>query len=186
MAHPKGVLIERLQQHGQQPRFDTRSEGPDHEPTFESDVCVGEDVLGHGSGSTKRVAERRAAEAALERLDSGDDAQAPRENRGGKRGGKRGGAREAPPSDAPATATAEEAQPVAEAAAEDTPFEGPWPLFERVLAASLEVADHRVDAALRGPEAREAVRGFALQLYKDVLEDLGEVVEVEEEESVAA
>lgn len=155
MSHPKGVLIERLQQQGRQPRFDTRAEGPDHEPTFESDVRVDDDVLGSGSGPTKRAAERRAAEEALKVLDDRPEA-----------------------TPEPAPTEAREAAPTAE---DDLPFEGPWPVFERVLAASLTVAHDRVDGRLRGDEARAAVGAFALRLYKDLLEDLGDVVEVDEE-----
>jgi ribonuclease III len=60
---------------------------------------------------------------------------------------------------------------------DDLPFEGPWPLVEGVLAASLHVAHARVAAELRGDAAREAVQAFALKLYKGILQDLGEVVE---------
>jgi ribonuclease III len=59
-------------------------------------------------------------------------------------------------------------------------FDGPWPIFESVLAASLHVANSRVDPDSAGAEAVEAVRDLALTLYKDMLEHLGEVVEIEE------
>jgi len=62
-------------------------------------------------------------------------------------------------------------------AVDDAPFEGPWPLVEQVLAASLQVAHARVPTELRGDAGREAVQAFALRLYKGLLEDLGEVVE---------
>lgn len=62
-------------------------------------------------------------------------------------------------------------------AAGEEPFEGPWPVFEQVLAASLQVANDRVARELRGEAALEAVHAFALRLYKGALEDLGEVVE---------
>ncbi len=39
--------------------------GPAHDPTFVVEVRVGDHVLGHGEGSTKREAARRAAEEAL-------------------------------------------------------------------------------------------------------------------------
>jgi ribonuclease III len=71
-----------------------------------------------------------------------------------------------------------EASSVVEAEAE--PFEGPWPLFERVLAASLAVANDRVARELRGDAALDAVQAFALRLYKGTLEDLGEVVDEDE------
>ncbi|CAN5776684.1 hypothetical protein BH23DEI1_BH23DEI1_17160 [soil metagenome] len=61
----------------------------------------------------------------------------------------------------------------------EAPFEGPWPVFEGVLAAALQVANDRVARELRGDAALEAVHAFALRLYKGTLEDLGEVVEEE-------
>ncbi len=147
MAHPKGVLIERLQKSGMtRPEFRSERTGPDHQPTFLSDVLVDGHVLGTGQGGNKREAERRAAEEALAALE-------------------RGG---------PVSADDGEAIDAFEDAA---PFEGPWPVFESVLASSLQVADRRIPDHLRGDEARTAVRDFALSLYKDVLQDLGEVVE---------
>jgi len=61
-------------------------------------------------------------------------------------------------------------------------FEGPWPIFEQVLAASLSIANDRLDRKLHGDDALTAIRTLALTLYKETLEDLGEVVEVENEE----
>jgi ribonuclease III len=68
----------------------------------------------------------------------------------------------------------------ASAAPSPESFEGPWPIFESVLAASLHVANSRVDPDASGAEAVETVRDLALTLYKDMLEHLGEVVEIEE------
>ena len=59
-------------------------------------------------------------------------------------------------------------------------FDGPWPMFDDLLAAVLAVAERRVAADLRGDEAREAIRDFSLTLYKELLGDLGEVVEDDE------
>ncbi len=172
MAHPKGVLIERLQKSGDKPEFRTERTGPDHQPTFLSDVVVGGRVLGTGQGGNKRDAERRAAEEALHALE-----------------------REAPDVDGAAVEDAEPdelehegserdddadyAEPVAAPldADDELPFEGPWPVFESVLAAALHVAEERVADNLRGLEAREAVRDFTLQLYKELLQDLGDVVD---------
>ncbi len=156
MAHPKGVLIERLQKSGQdKPDFRSERTGPDHQPTFLCDVLVDGKVIGTGQGTNKREAERRAAEEALLALeDSGIPEQA----------------------EAPVAARA----PVAAAAhapVDDEPFEGPWPMFEDVLAATVHVAERRVADHLRGEDARAAVRQFALSLYKDLLEDLGDVIE---------
>ena len=69
----------------------------------------------------------------------------------------------------------------------DEPFDGPWPMVPEVLAVSLQVANTRVPAELRGDAALEAVQAFALRLYKGVLEEVGEVVEdeLEEEEDAA-
>lgn len=63
----------------------------------------------------------------------------------------------------------------------DLPFDGPWPLFPEVLATSLQIANSRVDAKATGQSAAQEVRDLALELYKGVLESLGEVVEVDEE-----
>jgi ribonuclease III len=151
MAHPKGVLIERLQKSGQnRPEFRSERTGPDHQPTFLSDVLVDGHVLGTGQGGSKREAERRAAEEALAALDRGGVVL-----------------------DGSATETDTDDAYLDDAA----PFEGPWPVFETVLASSLQVADRRIPDHLRGDEARTAVRDFALSLYKDVLQDLGDVVE---------
>ena len=157
MAHPKGVLIERLQKSAQKrPEFRSERTGPDHQPTFLSDVLVDGHVLGTGQGGSKREAERRAAEEALAALD-------------------RGGV--VPDGNASAPETVEDPYPEGGYLDEEAPFEGPWPVFEAVLASSLQVADRRIPDHLRGDEARTAVRDFALSLYKDVLQDLGDVVE---------
>jgi hypothetical protein len=167
MAHPKGVLIERLQKDGRQPRFETRASGPDHEPQFDAEVRVEGEVLGRGRGPNKRTAERRAAEEALAALDAAGASGGP------PAGAAKGGGRPEPARPAPA--------PVAD----DEPFEGPWPLFEEVLATSLRIAHERVAAGLATNEARAAIQAFALALYKDVLQDLGEIVEVDEEAAPA-
>jgi len=55
-------------------------------------------------------------------------------------------------------------------------------MFDDLLAAVLGVAEKRVSSELRGEAARVAVRDFSLQLYKELLSDLGEVVDEDEEE----
>ena len=55
-------------------------------------------------------------------------------------------------------------------------------MIDDVLASVITVAERRVSADLRGEAALFAIRDFALRLYKDVLADLGEVVEEEEED----
>ena len=69
---------------------------------------------------------------------------------------------------------------VEEDAALELPFDGPWPLFPDLLATSLNIANGRVDVRLTGHDAVADVRDLALELYKGVLESLGEVVEVDE------
>ena len=161
MQHPKGVLIEHCKQSGlAKPRFDTKNTGPEHEPTFVSDVIIKGEVYGKGEGGNKREAERRASEAALSKL----------------RNGTGNGT-------APSRATPSQSEEPAQAASvklDDAPFEGPWPIFPEVLASSLAVANSRVDSALRNSEAISAVQDLALHLYKSSLENLGEVIEVEE------
>jgi hypothetical protein len=174
MIHPKAALIERLQKDGRgKPQFTTEREGPDHEPTFFARVKVQGQPFGEGRGGNKREAERRAAEEALVRLDR-EAAEAAAAASGGGRGTKRRGrkpvdATDAPVDDAPATGT-EAAEP---------PFAGPWPVFDRVLAESMRIAHERVDADLRGDAALAGIEAFAVRLYQDVLEQLGEVVEDE-------
>lgn len=163
MAHPKGVLIERLQKEGRQPRFETRTSGPDHEPVFDAEVLVAGEVLGRGRGPNKRTAERRAAEEALAGLEGGDDDRR-----------------------AAASRSAPEPAPPEGLAGADEPFEGPWPVFETVLATSLRIAHDRVAAGLATDDARTAIQAFALTLYKDVLQDLGEIVEIDEDDEGAA
>lgn len=179
MIHPKAALIERLQREGRgQPQFVTQREGPDHEPTFRTQVKIQGRAYGDGEGGNKREAERRAAEAALTRLDRAAASAAAGGGAGGG-GGKRkrkSGANGGSGTPAASAKGAEQA-PEAEPAPAEEPFAGPWPVFERVLAESLRIAHERVDADLRGDVALAGVEAFALRLYKDVLEDLGEVVD---------
>lgn len=51
------------------PAYRTRVEsGPAHDPLFQSEVVAGEEVLGQGTGRSKKLAEQAAAEDALTRL----------------------------------------------------------------------------------------------------------------------
>jgi ribonuclease III len=65
---PKSELQERVQALGfDAPRYRLRAAlGPDHAALFEIEVVVDSRVLGVGSGRSKRIAERKAAERALE------------------------------------------------------------------------------------------------------------------------
>ena len=157
MQHPKGVLIERAKQLGLgKPTFETHNTGPEHEPLFESTVTIRNVVYGEGEGGTKRDAERRASEEALATLQDSHEVTAAQ-------------------------------KPVARVQAEtgDTlePFNGPWPIFAEVLAASLNVAHARLNPTLTGPDAVSEVQALAVQLYKGTLEQLGEVVELDEDEA---
>lgn len=170
MAHPKGLLIERAQRLGlERPEFNTAKTGPEHEPLFLTDVIIGGEVLGTGQGGSKRVAERAAAEEALAALEEGAPEPPTR----------RGGAQEER-SASPAPAKRE--TPAERPPSDDEPFSGPWPMLEDVLASALLVAEKRVQTDLRDEAALTAIREFALRLYKDLLADLGEVVEVDDEE----
>lgn len=169
MIHPKAALIERLQKDGRgKPQFTTEREGPDHEPTFFARVKVQGQAFGEGRGGNKREAERRAAEEALVRLDR----EAAEATSGGGRGTKRRGRKPADVTDAPV-----DDAPVATEDAAEAPFAGPWPVFDRVLAESMRIAHERVDADLRGDAALAGIEAFAVRLYQDVLEQLGEVVD---------
>ncbi len=59
-------------------------------------------------------------------------------------------------------------------------FEGPYPIFESVLAESLRIANQRVDTKLTGLEAMTKIGDLGLHLYKNVLLSLGDVVETDE------
>lgn len=167
MAHPKGLLIEQAQKLGlKRPEFSTARSGPEHEPLFLTDVIVAGEVVGTGQGGSKREAERAAAEEALTTL-------ANRADGGAKKRPARRTKAAAPKAETPSSREHEEPE------AEE--FGGPWPMLEGVLAAALNVAERRVLADLRGDEALDAVRDFTLRLYKDLLADLGEVVEVEDD-----
>lgn len=151
MAHAKSILVDRLTNLNLgNPSYSTASSGPQHEQVFSSEVIVDGRVLGTGSATTKREAEREAAQAALVQL------------------------------------TADEAAEERDAEAsemEDDLFDGPWPIFESVLNQSLQIAQQRVPGRLSGEEARDAILDFTLELYKDLLGNLGEVVELDDEEA---
>ncbi len=165
MQHPKGVLIERSKQLGLgKPSFSTRNSGPEHEPLFQSTVTVHGEVLGRGEGGTKRDAERRASEEALMALSR----DRPTKNSEGP---------EPTPADPYDTAGVTAGATVD---VSDEPFNGPWPIFAEVLAASLNVAHARINPTLTGPDVIDEVQALALQLYKGTLENLGEVVELDE------
>lgn len=66
----KSALQERLARDGARVRYEVTGEsGPPHDRVFEVDASVNGEVLGHGSGRSKKAAEQAAAEEALEALD---------------------------------------------------------------------------------------------------------------------
>ena len=55
------------------PEYHLRSTGPDHDKTFYAEVRVGETVVGHGEGRSKKSAEQVAAGMALSELSGTDE-----------------------------------------------------------------------------------------------------------------
>jgi ribonuclease III len=67
----KSALQERLARDGTRVSYDVTGEaGPPHDRRFEVDAVVGGEVIGRGSGRSKKDAEQEAAARAMERLDS--------------------------------------------------------------------------------------------------------------------
>lgn len=74
-ANAKAILLETLTRSGRgAPKYSTSGSGPSHEQTFTAEVAVDGEVIGVGTGKSKRVAERVAAEDALERLGAAESA----------------------------------------------------------------------------------------------------------------
>ena len=67
---PKSELQERTQRHGgPAPTYEVIGvEGPEHQCEFEVEVRIGQNVLGRGRGSSKKLAEQQAARVALAEL----------------------------------------------------------------------------------------------------------------------
>lgn len=66
---PKTVLQEHCEVvFGGPPHYASERAGPAHAPTFQAQVAAGDEVVGTGSGGTKKAAERAAARAALAHL----------------------------------------------------------------------------------------------------------------------
>ncbi|CAN5753907.1 hypothetical protein BH24DEI2_BH24DEI2_04540 [soil metagenome] len=157
MAHPKNELIDRAQRARLgKPKYKTNNVGPEHDALFVSEVFLSDELIGRGEGKQKRDAERQAAQAGLAYLDNTDELEVP-----------------------DMLDEAEEDSVLSSAA--ELPFDGPWPLFPDLLATTLTIANGRVEAGSSGATAVAEVRDLAVELYKSVLESLGEVVEVDEE-----
>ncbi len=71
LKNPKSVLQETVQARGlAPPRYEiVQATGADHAPRFTAEVSVDGEVVGRGDGVRKADAERRAAAAALEKLE---------------------------------------------------------------------------------------------------------------------
>ena len=69
-AHAKTALQEFLQSKGQEPPTykQISRTGPDHDPDFYVEVALGSGLKAIGNGSTKRMAETKAAEQILEKI----------------------------------------------------------------------------------------------------------------------
>jgi ribonuclease III len=66
----KSALQERLARHGSRVRYDVVGEsGPPHDRVFEVTASVTGEILGKGTGRSKKAAEQSAAEQALESLE---------------------------------------------------------------------------------------------------------------------
>ena len=149
---------------------------------------------GKGKQAAAKDGGAKAAAAA-----QGGGAKATRSSgaRGGKAGAAAGGAKDGgakpsaasaragaavtTPAAAQSTAAAQPAPAAVEDDVEEEPFDGPWPMFDDLLAAVVTVAERRVFADLRGEDARVAIRDFSLDLYKELLLGLGEIAEEEED-----
>lgn len=180
MAHPKGLLIERAQKLGlERPDFDTAKTGPEHEPVFITDVVLDGEVIGTGQGRSKRDSEKAAAEEALAELTARESgAKGAKSGAAGKASGeatKASAAKAAPAAARPAPEDADDEE-------DNEEFTGPWPMFDDLLASVVDVAERRVSADLRGDNALKAIRDFSLTLYKELLADLGEVVDDDEDD----
>ncbi len=69
-AHAKTALQELLQSRGQEPPIykQISRTGPDHDPKFCVEIALGSGLKAMGKGSTKRMAETKAAELILEKI----------------------------------------------------------------------------------------------------------------------
>ncbi len=151
MTHPKNALNAYCQKLGlKKPRYDTKGTGDDQEPLYISDVVIGDEVVATGQGSTRREAERVAAELALETLKArfGVPGGGTRRRAGANRRKNGGDSTEAAP---------------------------PAPLIPELLVESLRVAHQRVPQGLKGPEAAEQVVRLAGEIYRGLIEEAGQV-----------
>ncbi len=151
MTHPKNALNAYCQKLGlPKPRYDTKGTGDERDPLFISDVVIGDEVVATGQGSSRREAERVAAELALETLRSRyGEPETQRGRRSASRQGKKAGETET---------TIDNAAP---------------PLLPELLVEALRVAHQRVPQGLKGPEAAEQVVRLAGEIYRGLIEEAG-------------
>ncbi len=70
----KTRLQETLALDGRLPEYRVEGFGPDHERSFSATVACGGEILGSGTGTSKKRAEQEAARAALDAIGAGPDA----------------------------------------------------------------------------------------------------------------
>lgn len=145
-SNSKGDLIARLVTLGLgTPSFEAQSSGPAHDRTFTATVSVGGEVMGSGSGRSKRDAERAASEEALRRLDQSETGSDDTEM------------------------NQDEAQLDESDGPVHVPEQAPWPIYAQVLAQAVEVAlDFADDDATLDDVQRDAA-----QFYRGLLAELG-------------
>ncbi len=149
MTHPKNALNAYCRKLGlKKPRYDTKGTGDEKDPLYISDVVIGDEVVATGQGSTRREAERVAAELALEALKARYGEFEGRSTR--RSGGNRQTKGENPAEPAPAA-----------------------PLVPELLVEALRVAHQRVPQGLKGPEAAEQVVRLAGEIYRGLIEEAG-------------
>jgi ribonuclease-3 len=68
----KTRLQERIAQSGARPRYEVDDTGPEHAKEFTAQVYIDDELLGTGTGTSKKRAEQAAARAAAEALGLGD------------------------------------------------------------------------------------------------------------------
>ena len=147
MAHPKHALNAYCQKLGlKKPRYDTKGTGDEKDPLYISDVVIGDEVVATGQGTTRREAERVAAELALEALKARYGELEPRTKKKANR-----------------RSTLEENGG------------GRLPLIAELLVESLRVAHERVPQGVKGPEAAEQVVRLAGEIYRGLIEEAGVV-----------
>jgi hypothetical protein len=112
---------------------------------------ISDQVWGTAQARTKRDAEKHAAAQALAALEQGH-----------------------PVSNAPVSSRAMDPGDLNHDLDDDLDEEGPWPIFPEVLSRCLEIANGRVDQARTGAQAVDEIKRLSLELYKGMLEELGE------------